>query len=113
MQYHWFIEELRRKIKAVLADKGSSVTPIDQLEEYIGMRMTSDSALFCAMKVREAGGTTEEMLAAAFHGAFGMPAKRTMVDTLNAEGNSLPPTESLHDGGRSNKLHRRYVGNDS
>lgn len=90
MEHQLYIEELRKKIDAVLRDKGSSYNPMDEMTEYLGKRMTSDNAQFRAMKVREEGGSTLQIIEAAFYGAFGTRPKRDLWVKLDCEGQSSP-----------------------
>lgn len=85
MQDDYFIQELRRKIEKVLSDKASSYSHIDALTEYLGKRLTSDSAQYHAMKAREAGGTTLKIIEAAFFGAFGTQPKQDPGPRLDSE----------------------------
>lgn len=100
MEHQWYTQELRNKIEAVLKDKGSNHSPIDQMTEYIGQRITSDNAQFHAMKAKESGGTTLQIIEAAFFGAFGIRPKSDGWVKLNAEGQQKPapkhPGETCH-----------------
>ncbi len=86
MEYTRFAENLRQRLEKVLKDRGDSFEHLNLMMNYLGNCLLSDSAVYEAMQIREIGGTTQEMLRAAYKGAFGIePSSNSSFPGLDPE----------------------------
>jgi len=88
MTHSYWVEQLRNKIIAITDDKANSFSIIDELTDYIGQRLMSDSAELHALRAKEAGGSAKDIISAAFYGAFGESPKAKYSERVSSEQNS-------------------------